>query len=272
MARAWSASKAPALAEHVDPPGVRRARVEHRAGDQVDVAGRVGGELGRHHVRAEVGDLGRDLRGQRDAAGLVGDGQPVARLALEGRDPLREHLGGEPAQVGAELGVAGRPGRRDGAADAARAVRDGRPSWRRTPRPARRRRPGARASRRNPAALRGRPRRPARRRRAPAAPARSRRSCRPRSPAPRRSAPRIRRQPPIAARAGPPPGQPPAPLPAAPSSSGALVTSSPMLVISVLTCASCHADRAAQRGQPPARIIQMRRGGSRSARCQRMDP
>ncbi len=47
------------LAEHVDPPGVRRARLQHRPADQVHVAGRVGGELGRHDVRAEVGDLGR---------------------------------------------------------------------------------------------------------------------------------------------------------------------------------------------------------------------
>ena len=29
------------LAEHVDPPGVRRARAQHRAADQVDVPGRV---------------------------------------------------------------------------------------------------------------------------------------------------------------------------------------------------------------------------------------
>ena len=36
-ARAWSASNAPALAEHVDPPGVRRAGLEHRPGHQVDV-------------------------------------------------------------------------------------------------------------------------------------------------------------------------------------------------------------------------------------------
>ena len=61
----------PFLAEHVDPPGVRRARVEHRAAHQVHVAGHVPGELGRHHVRAEVGDLGRDLGGERQPARLV---------------------------------------------------------------------------------------------------------------------------------------------------------------------------------------------------------
>ena len=73
----------PVLAEHVDPPGVRRARVQHRAAHQVHVAGHVAGELGRHDVRAEVGDLGRDLAGQRERAGLVGHGQAVAGLALE---------------------------------------------------------------------------------------------------------------------------------------------------------------------------------------------
>ena len=47
------------LAEHVDPARVRRAGVEHRAGDQGDVARRVVGVLGRHDVRAEERGLRR---------------------------------------------------------------------------------------------------------------------------------------------------------------------------------------------------------------------
>ena len=60
------------------------ACVQHRAAHQVHVAGHVAGELRRHHVRAEVGDLRGDLGGQRDPAGLVGHGEAVAGLALEG--------------------------------------------------------------------------------------------------------------------------------------------------------------------------------------------
>ena len=102
-----------ALAEHVDPAAVRRARVEHRAAHQVHVRRRVVRELGGHHVRAQVGDLGGDLGGQRHRAGLVGDGQPVARLALERRGALAEHLPGEPVQAGAQLGVGRGAGRGD---------------------------------------------------------------------------------------------------------------------------------------------------------------
>ncbi len=114
----------PALAEDVDPPGMRRAGAEHRTADQVDVAGRARLELRRHHVRAEIGDLRRDLSGKGDAASLVADGEAVTGLALERRDPLGQHLGCEPAQVGPQLGVAGSARGCDRAPDAAGAVGD----------------------------------------------------------------------------------------------------------------------------------------------------
>lgn len=47
----------PALAEHVDPPGVRGGPSEHRPGHEVDVPGDVIGVLGRDNVRAKEGDL-----------------------------------------------------------------------------------------------------------------------------------------------------------------------------------------------------------------------
>jgi len=83
MGRRLVAAERAVLAEHVHPPGVRGTRLEHRAADQVDVAGHVQRELGRHHVRTEVGDLRGDLGGERQRAFLVRDGQPVAGLALE---------------------------------------------------------------------------------------------------------------------------------------------------------------------------------------------
>ena len=58
-----------ALAERVDPPRVRAGGLEHRAGDQVDVGGRVGA-VG-DDVRAEEGGLVGELAGDREAAGLV---------------------------------------------------------------------------------------------------------------------------------------------------------------------------------------------------------
>ena len=115
----------PPLAEHVHPAGVRRAGAQHRAADQVQVPGPVALVLGRHHVRPQEGDLGRDLRRQRDRARLVGHGQPVAGLALQRGGALGEHLPGQPGQVRAQLLVRGGPGGRDRAADPAGLV--GRP-------------------------------------------------------------------------------------------------------------------------------------------------
>ena len=110
------------LAEHVDPAGRRRAGVQHRTAHQVDVTGRVGGELGRHDVRAEVGDLGGDLGGERQPARLVRHGEPVPGLALERGRALAEHLGRQPPQVGAQHRVGGGAGRLDRDQDAARPV------------------------------------------------------------------------------------------------------------------------------------------------------
>ena len=113
----------PPLAEHVHPAGVRRARVQHRAADQVQVPGPVALVLGRHHVRPQEGDLGGDLRGQRDRAGLVGHGQPVAGLALQRGGALGHHLPGQTGQVGPQFLVRGGPGGRHRAADPAGLVR-----------------------------------------------------------------------------------------------------------------------------------------------------
>ena len=112
-----------ALAEHVDPPGVRRAGLQHRAGHQVDVRRGVVGVLRRDHVRAEEGGLVGDLPGDRERAGLVGDGEPVAALDLDGRGALPAHLVDEPGEVRGQLLVGGGAGGGDGGADAAGGVR-----------------------------------------------------------------------------------------------------------------------------------------------------
>ena len=111
------------LAEHVNPAGVRGARGQHRAADQIHVTGHVAGELGRHDVRAQVGDLGRDLGGQRQPAFLVADGEPVAGLALERGRALPEHLGRQPPQVGPQRAAGRGPGRGHRGQDAARLIR-----------------------------------------------------------------------------------------------------------------------------------------------------
>jgi hypothetical protein len=116
------AERAP-VAEHVHPPRVRGAGVQHRAADQVDVAARVAAELRRDDVRAQVGDLRGDLGREPDAARLVRDGEAVPGLALERGRALAQHLGDEAAQAGAEFGIGGPPGRGHGRGDAARLVR-----------------------------------------------------------------------------------------------------------------------------------------------------
>ena len=111
------------LAERVHPARVRRRRLEHRAGDQVDVAGRVVGVLGRHDVRAEERGLVGELAGHGQAAGLVADGQPVAGLDLDGRGALAAHLLDQPGDVRGELLVGRGPGGGHGGADPAGGVR-----------------------------------------------------------------------------------------------------------------------------------------------------
>jgi hypothetical protein len=88
------AERAP-LAEHVHPARVRRARVQHRAADQVHVGGQVPVELRRDHVRAQVGHFRGELGGQGDAACLVGHGEAVAGLALERGRALEEQFAGQ---------------------------------------------------------------------------------------------------------------------------------------------------------------------------------
>ena len=111
------------LAEHVDPAGVRGGGLEHRTGDQVDVAGRVLGVLGGHDVRTEERRLVGELPRHGEAARLVEDGQPVAALDLDGRRALAAHLGDEAGDVRGELLVGGLAGGGDGGADPARGVR-----------------------------------------------------------------------------------------------------------------------------------------------------
>jgi len=108
-----------ALAERVDPARVRRARRQHLADDEVDVRVGVVGVLGRHHVRAEEGDLVGDLAGEPHEALLIGDREAVARLDFERRGALRVQLGDERGEPGPQLVVGRRSRGGDGRADAA---------------------------------------------------------------------------------------------------------------------------------------------------------
>src|SRR5690606_27546706 len=106
----------------VDPAGVRRAGVQHLPGDEVHVGGRVVRELGGDDVGAEVGDLVGVTGGQAQRAGLVGDGQAVAGLGLEGGGALPQCLGEVAGEVRLQFRVVGGAGGGDGGADAAGAV------------------------------------------------------------------------------------------------------------------------------------------------------
>ncbi len=110
------------LAEHVDPTGVRGAGFEHLAGDQVDVGGGVVGEFRGDDVGAEEGDLVGVAGGYAQGAGLVGGGQAVAGLGLEGGGALPQRLGEVARETGLQFRVARGPGGGDGGPDAARAV------------------------------------------------------------------------------------------------------------------------------------------------------
>src|SRR6185295_16376534 len=68
------------VAEDVDPSGERRARLEHRAGHQIDVAVAVVAELGGYHVCTQERRLQGELAGDPQRPRLVGDGQTVAAL------------------------------------------------------------------------------------------------------------------------------------------------------------------------------------------------
>ena len=80
-------------------------------------AGPVARVLGRHHVRAQEGGLGRELAGDPQRPRLVVDGQPVAALDLDGGGALGTHLGD--------------PGRRRARAASRRRRRGSRPRRRR---------------------------------------------------------------------------------------------------------------------------------------------
>ena len=76
----------PALAEGVDPPGVRRARGEHVAANQRDELVGSALVLRGHDVGAEERRLGGEVAGDPEQPGLVGDGAAVAGLDLNRRD------------------------------------------------------------------------------------------------------------------------------------------------------------------------------------------
>ena len=59
------------LAEHVDPPRVRRARRQHLAADEVDVVVGPTLELGRHRVGPEEGHVVGERRRELDETALV---------------------------------------------------------------------------------------------------------------------------------------------------------------------------------------------------------
>ena len=107
------------LAEHVDPGRVRRAGVEHRALDEVGVG--VGVVLGRDDVGAEERAL--EAVGDSQRALLVGHGEPVAGLGLDGRRAGAQGLADQPVEVGLQRLVARGPGGLDRRLDPARGVR-----------------------------------------------------------------------------------------------------------------------------------------------------
>lgn len=110
------------LAKHVDPPGVRRTRREHLAGDELDVARPVITHLRGHDVRPEIGHLVGDLSGQAQRPLLVGDGEAVAGLHLDCRRALGAHLRDASSERGPQVVITGLAGRSDRHPDAAPVV------------------------------------------------------------------------------------------------------------------------------------------------------
>ena len=97
-----------AIAEHVHPPGVRRAGLQHRTADHFDVCLAVVAELRGNDVGAKKRRLVGDGLGDPQRADLVVDGQPVAALAFESRDAGTQQLVGEPLDPCEKRGVVGR--------------------------------------------------------------------------------------------------------------------------------------------------------------------
>ena len=97
-----------AVAEHIHPPGVRRACLQHRTGDHVDVGLAVVAELRGNDMCAKERRLVGDGLGDPQRAGLVLDRQPIAALAFEGGDAGAQQLVGEPLDSREKRGVVGR--------------------------------------------------------------------------------------------------------------------------------------------------------------------
>ena len=136
------------LAEHVDPPHLRRDRVEHRSADQIEVAVGILRKLRRHDMCSQEGDLVESggLRRPR-RTDLVGHRQPVAGLGLHAGGAAGDHLGPVPAGDGQQLRVVRRPGGEPPSTRFRLRCTASRPSGRRTRRPGRRRTRRASASR-----------------------------------------------------------------------------------------------------------------------------
>ncbi len=91
------------LAEGVDPAGVRRGRVEHRAAHEVHIVVGAPLVLGRNHMGTEEGGLGGEPFGNLQAPHLVASVQSVARLDLHCGDARAASLlascCGEPGEL-----------------------------------------------------------------------------------------------------------------------------------------------------------------------------
>ncbi len=110
------------FAEDVDPAGVCGGLGEHRSGDQVHVVAPTGAVVRRDDVAAQEGDLVGHLAGEAQQPGLVGEGQPVARLDLDDSGSLGVHLVDPGAEQRAELVVGCGPSRGHRAGDPAAVV------------------------------------------------------------------------------------------------------------------------------------------------------
>ena len=109
------------LAERVDPAGVRRARRQHVAGDEVEVLGAVGAR--RDDMCPEERGLRRQLAPEAQGLLLVLDVETVSGLALERRDAGFEVLGSQARKVAAQAGLPRTSGGRDRRGDSSGGIR-----------------------------------------------------------------------------------------------------------------------------------------------------
>jgi hypothetical protein len=111
------------LAERVHPPGMRRDGVEHVGAHVVHVVVRTPLELRRHHVGAEEGGVLGEALGDVKTASLVGFGEAVPRLDLQGGDAGACGFGAAQRRESLQFGVGCGSGGIDRGSDAACLVR-----------------------------------------------------------------------------------------------------------------------------------------------------